>query len=194
MFTSFLIGLALSMDAFAVSVSASICTDEIPQKTCLRASLAFGIFQFAMPVIGWLLGIAFKNLIQGYDHWIAFGLLAFVGGKMIHEGIKARDPASCPDPDDEKVHGIMKTDSLLVLAFATSIDALAVGLSFSILNTAIMAPATIIGITTFVICYLGIMFGRKLKHLLGEWAEIVGGGVLVAIGLKILIEHLVKNI
>lgn len=194
MFTSFLIGLALSMDAFAVSVSASICTDEIPAKVCLRASLAFGIFQFAMPVGGWLLGIAFKDLIQGYDHWIAFGLLAFVGGKMIHEGIKARDPSSCPDPDDEKVHGIMKADSLLVLAFATSIDALAVGLSFSILNTAIMAPATIIGITTFVICYLGIMFGRKLKHLLGEWAEIVGGAVLVAIGLKILIEHLVKSI
>jgi putative Mn2+ efflux pump MntP len=194
MFTNFLIGLALSMDAFAVSVSASICTAFIPFATGLRAAFFFGLFQFAMPILGWLLGGAFKQLIQSYDHWIAFALLSFVGGKMLWEGLRARNPASCPDPEEEKSHGIMKLNTLFVLSVATSIDALAVGLSFSILGSPILGPAAVIGATTFVTCLLGVQFGKRLKGLLGEWAEIIGGSVLVAIGLKILVEHFVKQI
>ncbi|HWR10652.1 MAG TPA: manganese efflux pump MntP family protein [Rectinemataceae bacterium] len=194
MLTNFLIGLALSMDAFAVSVSASICTTAIPMAIGLRAAFFFGFFQFAMPIAGWLLGGTFKRLIQGYDHWIAFVLLAFVGGKMIYEGIRARNPKNCPDPDEEKSHGIMKLNTLILLSVATSIDALAVGLSYSVIGSPIMAPSIVIGATTFVTCALGIQFGRKLKNILEEWAEIVGGSVLVLIGLKIAIEHLIKHV
>ncbi|MFA5851958.1 MAG: manganese efflux pump MntP family protein [Spirochaetales bacterium] len=194
MLTNILIGLALSMDAFAVSVSASICSALIPLAIGLRAALFFGFFQFAMPIAGWLLGGAFRQLIQSYDHWIAFVLLAFVGGKMIRDGVRARDPASCPDPDEEKSHGIMKLNTLLLLSVATSIDALAIGLSYSILGSSIAKPAIVIGITTFVTSFLGIQFGRKLKTVLEEWAEIVGGSVLVLIGLKIAVEHIANHV
>lgn len=194
MLTSILIGIALSMDAFAVSVSASICSATIPIAIGLRAAFFFGFFQFAMPVIGWYLGGAFRQLIQGFDHWIAFILLAAVGGKMIYEGIRARAPEACPDPGEAKSHGIMRLDTLTVLAFATSIDALAVGLSYSMIGSPIYGPAAVIGVTTFLICALGIQFGRKLKTVLEEWADIAGGTVLALIGLKILIEHLAKHI
>jgi putative Mn2+ efflux pump MntP len=194
LFTSFLMGLALSMDALAVSISASICSDSIPRAVGLRAALFFGLFQFAMPLAGWLLGSAFRQYIQAYDHWIAFGLLAFVGGKMLWEGIRLRIPAFCPDPDDVKDHGIMKIHSLAILALATSIDALAVGLSLSVIGSPILWPSVIIGLTTFAVCLMGIQFGKNLKRLFGDWADIVGGIVLIGIGTKILIEHLVKNI
>ncbi len=194
LFTSFLLGLALSMDALAVSISASICTDFIPRSVGLRAASFFGIFQFAMPLAGWLLGSTFRQFIQAYDHWIAFGLLAFVGGKMLWEGIRLRIPAFCPDPDDVKDHGIMKIQSLAVLALATSIDALAVGLSLSVLGSPILWPSVIIGLTTFIICLLGIQFGKNLKRLFGDWADIVGGVVLIGIGIKILTEHLINKI
>jgi putative Mn2+ efflux pump MntP len=192
--TSFLMGLALSMDALAVSISASICTDSIPRAVSLRAAAFFGFFQFAMPLTGWLLGSTFRQLIQGYDHWIAFGLLAFVGGKMLWEGIRVRIPAYCPDPDEIKDHGIMKIHSLLLLALATSIDALAVGLSLCMIGSPILWPSVIIGVTTFVVCLLGIQFGKNLKRLFGDWADIVGGIVLIGIGTKILIEHLIAHI
>ncbi|NLX44803.1 MAG: manganese efflux pump [Treponema sp.] len=194
MLTSFLMGLALSMDALAVSISASICTDSIPRAVSLRAAAFFGFFQFAMPLTGWLLGSTFRQLIQGYDHWIAFGLLAFVGGKMLWEGIRVRIPAYCPDPDEIKDHGIMKIHSLLLLALATSIDALAVGLSLCMIGSPILWPSVIIGVTTFVVCLLGIQFGKNLKRLFGDWADIVGGIVLIGIGTKILIEHLIAHI
>ncbi len=187
-------GLALSMDALAVSISASICTDSIPRAVSLRAAAFFGFFQFAMPLTGWLLGSTFRQLIQGYDHWIAFGLLAFVGGKMLWEGIRVRIPAYCPDPDEIKDHGIMKIHSLLLLALATSIDALAVGLSLCMIGSPILWPSVIIGVTTFVVCLLGIQFGKNLKRLFGDWADIVGGIVLIGIGTKILIEHLIAHI
>jgi len=194
MLTYVLVGLALSMDAFAVSVSAAVCTDRIPTPVAIRAASFFGAFQFGMPVIGWYLGNAFRQRIQEIDHWIAFILLAAVGGKMIVEGIRARNPANCPDPDDKKPHGIMRLDTLAVLAVATSIDALAVGLSYSLIGAPIGVPALVIGITTFVTTSLGIQFGKKLKAVLEEWAEIAGGSVLILIGLKIFIEHLMKHI
>lgn len=194
MITNFLIGLALAMDAFAVSVSASICTTFIPLAIALRAAAFFGLFQFGMPVLGWLLGGTFRQYIQGFDHWIALALLAFVGGKMIYEGIRSRNPANCPDPDEEKSHGIMKLDTLFILSVATSIDAFAVGLSYNMIGTPIAGPAVTIGVVTFTTSFLGIQFGKKLKSVLEEWAEIVGGSVLVLIGLKIAVEHLLKQV
>ena len=190
----FIAGIALSMDAFAVSISAAMCTKSIPIRIALRASFFFGFFQWGMPIIGWLLGGAFKQYIQHIDHWIALALLGFVGGKMIFEGIRSRNPAHCPDPDEVKNHGIMKLDTLVILAFATSIDALAVGLSYSIIHAPILLASSIIGSTTFVTSFLGIHFGKRLRGALEEWAEILGGSVLILIGLKIVIEHLVKHI
>jgi len=194
MFTYFLVGLALSMDAFAVSVSASICMAAIPGLIAFRAALFFGLFQFGMPIAGWVLGSAFRNLIQGFDHWLAFALLAFVGGKMLIEGIRSRNPASCPDPEDAKAHGIMKLGTLTLLAVATSIDALAVGLSYNLIGSPILLPSAVIGLTTFATSLSGVIFGRKLKAVFEEWAEVLGGSVLVLIGLKILVEHLIKRI
>lgn len=194
MLSHFLISLALSMDAFAVSVSASLCLTTIPLAIAIRAALAFGFFQFGMPLLGWFLGSSFRTAIEHFDHWIAFSLLSFVGLKMVIEGIKSRDPAACPDPDEDKSHGIMHLNTLVVLAIATSIDAMAIGLSYNILGTPIFWPAVLIGITTFSVSMAGLEFGKKMKHVLEEWAEILGGSVLVLIGLKILIEHLMKGI
>lgn len=194
MLTYFLVGLALAADAFAVSVSASICTASIPLAIAMRAAAAFGLFQFGMPVAGWYLGSGFKTALQNLDHWIAFALLAFVGGKMIFEGIRSRNPAYCPDPDEANGRGIMRLGTLLVLAVATSIDALAVGLSYSMLGSPILAPSTVIGVTTLVTSFLGVQFGRKLKGFLEEWTEILGGSVLVLIGAKILLEHILRRL
>lgn len=198
MLTYILVGFALAADAFAVSVSAAACTDALPLLIGLRAAFTFGLFQFLMPVAGWLLGSAFSRLIEDFDHWIAFALLAFVGGKMLYEAIRtmhtSRGSAECPDPDDTpRVHGIMKWNTLLILALATSIDAMAVGLSYNILGNPILVPAVIIGITTFAVCLVGLEFGRRLKEVLEEWAEIVGGSVLTLIGLKIVAEHLLHG-
>jgi putative Mn2+ efflux pump MntP len=191
MLTYILVGFALAADAFAVSVSAAACTNVLPVLIGLRAAFMFGLFQFFMPIVGWLLGSAFSTYIQGFDHWIAFALLAFVGGKMLHEAIQARKKADCHDPEERpKENGIMRLDTLLVLSLATSIDAMAIGLSYSLLGEAILIPSIVIGTTTFVVCLLGIEFGKHLKEIFEEWAEIAGGSILILIGLKILIEHL----
>jgi len=175
-----LIGLSLSIDAFAVSVSAGISIRDLKIFHAVRASLFFGAFQFAMPVAGWYLGTAFAVYIQSFDHWIAFGLLAFVGGKMILESFKGSGSAA----------DIRCFSCLLTLSLATSIDALAVGLSFSILGHGIWLPAAIIGGITFVVCLSGFEFGRRIGPLLEKWAGITGGLILIGIGVKILIEHL----
>lgn len=182
------------MDAFAVSVSAAMCGTPLSRVHMARAAASFGFFQFAMPIAGWYLGSAFKSYIQEFDHWLAFALLAFVGGKMILEAIKARDPASCPDPEEAKPHGITRLDSLLLLSFATSLDAMAVGLSYNLIGAPILAPSLVIGLTTLSTCALGLRFGKGLKRLFEEWAEIAGGAVLVLIGAKILLEHLIGRI
>jgi putative Mn2+ efflux pump MntP len=188
----FLVAIGLAMDAFAVSISSGICIPDLRPRHALRAAAAFGLFQFLMPVAGWLLGSTFRDLIQGFDHWIAFGLLAVVGGKMIFESIKARNEEACED--DAKAASILSLPGLLVLSVATSIDALAVGLSYSVLGTPILLPATIIGLVTFALCVVGCEFGKRIGAKFERWATLAGGMVLVGIGAKIAIEHLVKAV
>jgi manganese efflux pump family protein len=188
MIQTLLLAAALSMDAFAVSIGTGVCIPGIKPFHAIRASLAFGLFQFAMPILGWLLGDAFRSLIQGFDHWIAFGLLALVGGKMIVESFEAKDPSSCSE--EERARGDIRNPwTLLVLAVATSIDALAVGLTYNVLGTPILAPAAVIGIVTFALCAVGIEFGKRIGARFERWSELAGGLVLVGIGAKMLIEH-----
>jgi manganese efflux pump family protein len=183
------IALALSMDALVVSIASGICGTGIKFRYALRASVSFGLFQFAMPIAGWLLGASFRNYIQGFDHWIAFGLLAIVGGKMIKESFALKDPQSCSDEEKAKTD-IRSLKTLLMLSVATSIDALAVGLSYSMLRAAILKPAAVIGLVTFGLCMVGVEFGRRIGARFERWAELAAGAVLIGIGIKILVDHL----
>jgi putative Mn2+ efflux pump MntP len=203
-----LIGLSLSMDAFTVSVGAGVSIKNLKLFHAVRASLSFGLFQFFMPVAGWLLGETVSSYITAYDHWIAFGLLAFIGGKMIAEGIRAvpRNRAESGESPGQAAHGqntgksiksagdIRDPGTLLVLSLATSIDALAVGISLSILNHSIWISAALIGGITFLVCLLGFEIGRRLRQGIGlvleKWAQFAGGLVLIGLGCKILAEHI----
>jgi putative Mn2+ efflux pump MntP len=180
-----LIGLSLSMDAFAVSISSGISDRGLKTVHILRGSFFFGAFQFIMPVIGWLLGNAFVSYINAFDHWVAFILLAFIGGKMLVGVLPRKNRGKTGG----KSVDIQNLGSLLLLAVATSIDALAVGLSFSMVNQAIYAPALIIGCITFVVCFLGFQFGKKIGVVFETGSQFVGGLILIGIGVKILLEH-----
>ncbi len=191
--TYVLIALGLSMDAFAVSVSSGICIPRLTLRHGIRAAFSFGAFQFLMPLIGWAAGTAFRDLIRDFDHWIAFGLLAFVGARMIREGLDARPDAAC-DEDELRRRNILDPGTLVLLSIATSIDALAVGLSYSILRQPIFAPAAVIGTLTFTVCLAGCEFGKRLGAVFQRWAETAGGAILIGIGVKILGEHLAKGL
>jgi putative Mn2+ efflux pump MntP len=186
MISTLLIALSLSLDAFAVSVGSGMCTKDLRRFHIFRAAFAFGLFQFLMPIIGWFLGNSFRAYIEGFDHWIAFALLAIIGIKMIIEGFDAKDD-SCPTDNKFDVKNLW---TLLVLAIATSIDALAIGLSYSLINQSIWFPAIAIGIITFAVCVLGFEFGKRIGAMFEKWAQIIGGIVLTLIGTKILLEHL----
>jgi putative Mn2+ efflux pump MntP len=175
-----LIGLSLSMDAFAVSIGSGISIKRLKVFYIIRSCFFFGFFQFIMPVAGWYLGSTLAEYIRTFDHWIAFGLLSFVGGKMIWETFHSSDAHT----------DIRSLSHLLTLSLATSIDALAVGLSFSFLGHAIWLPAAIIGCITFTVCFAGFEIGRRIGSLFEKWAGLAGGIVLIGIGAKILIEHL----
>ncbi|MFA6317026.1 MAG: manganese efflux pump MntP family protein [Elusimicrobiota bacterium] len=175
------ISLGLSMDAFAVSVTSGIAIKSLRVAHAFRIAFVFGLFQAVMPVLGWLAGLSMRGFIQGVDHWIAFGLLLFVGGKMIWEAY-SRGGEEVVDPLDAGV--------LLMLAVATSIDALAVGISFSFLKVSIALPVIVIGLVTFGMCFAGVLIGKKVGHLFERKIEVAGGVILIAIGVKILIEHL----
>ncbi|KPJ59511.1 MAG: hypothetical protein AMJ46_10870 [Latescibacteria bacterium DG_63] len=177
-----LIAVALAMDAFAVSVANGAAAKRLKVEHALTIALFFGSFQGIMPVIGWLAGTGFRSLISGIDHWVAFGLLIFVGGKMIYESAKLERPPSKNDP--------LSLYVIVLLSVATSIDALAIGLSFSFLKVEIVTPAVVIGVITFVLSLAGAFIGKRLGHFLERKIEIVGGIILIAIGFKILIEHL----
>jgi putative Mn2+ efflux pump MntP len=184
MFSVILIGFSLAMDAFAVSVSSGISIKDLKVFHAARASFFFALFQFAMPVAGWYLGMAFAVYIQAFDHWVAFGLLVLIGGKMLFEASKEKEETGGQGKD------IRSLPCLLLLSVATSIDALAVGLSFSLLGQDIWVPAILISVITFAVCLTGFEFGRRIGVLLEKRAEILGGLILIGIGVKILLEHL----
>jgi putative Mn2+ efflux pump MntP len=187
--TYIIAGFALSMDAFAVSVSSGMCVAGLTFPYALRTALAFGLFQFAMPLAGFLVGSAFSSVISAWDHWIAFGLLSVVGGRMIWEALTAKDLVSCSEEERSKLN-VLNLRVLLVLAVATSIDALAVGISYSMIGAPILLASAIIGLITFLLCLLGCEFGKRIGSRLERWAEVAGGVTLVGIGVKILVEHL----
>lgn len=180
-----LLAVSLAMDCFTVSITSGIILGKTCWRTCLVMSFYFGLFQALMPLFGWLGASRFNHLIESYDHWIAFSLLAFLGFRMIKEGI-SNDDKCCFDPTRLKV--------ILTLAVATSIDALAVGISFAFIGMgtfcSIIYPITIIGIVSFVLSIIGHLMGVYFgKHF--HWrTEIIGGVILMGIGFKILIEHL----
>jgi putative Mn2+ efflux pump MntP len=180
-----LVALSLSMDAFAVSVSSGICIPHLKKRFALRASFFFGLFQFVMPLLGWFLGSTFVGYIKAVDHWIAFGLLALIGGKMIVEGRGIKN-----SKEECKRTDIRDMKTLLVLALATSIDALAVGISFRIIGEHMIRSSAIIGALTLGVCLFGFEFGRRIGTVLEKWAEISGGIILIGIGVRILLGHL----
>lgn len=177
-----LLALGLSMDASAVSISNSLCIDKIKLKHILRMALMFAVFQGIMPLIGYFAAHNFKSVISRFDHWIAFILLVIIGGKMLHEAVKAEINQEC-----SLFSLTMKL--LFVQAVATSIDALAVGVSLSALNVNIYYSITIISIITFICCTIATLVAKRFGNLLGKRADIAGGIILIAIGVKIFIEH-----
>jgi len=179
------IAVALAMDAFAVSISYGCSPVKMHLKNAFIISFFFGAFQAFMPVIGWFSGKAFALLIKEYDHWIAFTLLLIIGLRMIIEGFKERGPEELCEQNID-----LGYKKLLVLSVATSIDALAVGLSLSLIGSPIALPAVIIGTVTFSMSFVGIRAGLKLRHVLGRKSEILGGIILIFIGSRILFEHL----
>ena len=177
-----LIAVGLAMDAGAVSMAAAAAGYAEDGRAVFRLSFHFGLFQFLMPVLGWLMGIGFVSHLGAVDHWIAFGLLAYIGGRMIREGLN-------PDPEVQKKDP-SRGMTMVLLSVATSIDALAVGLSLALLDVTIIYPAAMIGVITCGVSIAAIFFGKRLGALFGKRMEIAGGVVLLIIGVKILISHL----
>lgn len=179
-----LIAIGLSMDAFAVSVTNGLCYKNVKLKWTLGMGLCFGLFQGAMPTIGYFLGSTFAGFISRFDHYIALILLGFIGGKMLADGIKSRNESV------EKTDLGMSLGLLLVQGVATSIDALAVGVSFAMLpDVNIVMAAGFIAMITFILSIAAVFIGKKFGNLLNNKAQIVGGLILIGIGLKIFIEH-----
>jgi putative Mn2+ efflux pump MntP len=178
------VAMALAMDAFAVSVGLSVLPDGLKKSQSLRLAAFFGFFQFLMPLVGWLAGQGFLEYMRDVDHWVAFGLLLLVGGKMVAESFRNRDAAKKVLSDPTK--GL----TLILLSVATSIDAFAVGLSFAVIQQNILYPSIIIGAVAFVMTLLGTKLGPSIGKIAGKRAELLGGLILIFIGIKILTEHL----
>lgn len=175
------IALGLAADAFAVSVSSGLKIQHIKINKALKIALFFGCFQAFMPVIGWWLGLFFKDMVAAIDHWVAFGILGFLGARMIYESnqdevIKRFNP--------------LDTYTLITLSIGTSIDALAVGIGFALLKSSILPAITAIGFITFFLSFIGVFIGHKFGELFKNKIEVVGGAILITIGSKILIENL----
>lgn len=177
------LAIGLGMDAFSVAIGVGANARAISFGPVFRFSFFFGLFQVLMPIVGWSAGVSVANYIAGYDHWVAFGLLAFVGGKMIMESFNNEQPK---DNSADPTKGL----TLIILSVATSIDALAVGPSFAFLKISIFYPSIIIGIVAFLMTMIGMFFGEKLGKIFGNRVEILGGLILIGIGVKILIEHM----
>lgn len=177
----FLIAVGLSMDAFAVSVCKGLAMPKCTFKKAAIVGLWFGGFQALMPAIGYVLGAQFQEAIASIDHWIAFVLLALIGGNMIHEAL---------DNDEEEADASLNVKNMFLLAVATSIDALAIGITFAFLKVNIIPAVCFIGIVTFIISFAGVKIGNVFGARYKNKAEIVGGIILILLGLKILLEHL----
>lgn len=177
-----LISIGLAMDAFAVSVCKGLSMKKMDWKKTIIIGLWFGVFQAGMPVIGYILGSKFEHLIVSIDHWIIFALLSFIGIKMIKEALSEEVEGGCNDDIGVK--------TMLVLALATSIDALAVGITFAFLNTNIVFATLMIGIITWALSILGVKIGNKFGDKYQSKAEFAGGLILILLGIKILLEHL----
>ena len=179
----FLIAVSLSMDAFTVSVCKGLSMKKAEYKYGFTLAFSFGFFQALMPAIGYYLGVYFENYIKTFDHWIAFLLLLFIGGKMIADALKGTD--------EEVGNSSRSLKEVFVLSVATSIDALAVGITFAFLNVEnIFIAFGLIGVITFALSFIGVVLGNKLGSKFGKYATLAGGLILVAIGSKILLEHL----
>jgi len=176
------VAFGLAMDAFAVSITSGLTIKRLRISHALRIGIAFGGFQALMPVVGWLVGLSLRDLISDVDHWVAFGLLSFVGCKMIYGSLQMESHKKRIDP--------LNVCVLFMLSVATSIDALAVGVSFAFLKVSIVTPVVVIGIVTFLLSFAGVYVGNRLGHFFEKKIEIVGGLVLIGIGIKILVEHL----
>ena len=175
-----LVGIGLSMEAAAVAMSNGICMDKPKFKTAFLIAFFFGLFQGVMPLIGYFAGSTFSNFISNIDHWVAFGLLSVIGGKMVVDSFK----------DEKQECKFITIRLLIVQAIATSIDALAVGVTFAVMSVNILSAVSIIAITTFSISLASVYIGKKFGSFLESKAELLGGIILVGIGVKILIEHL----
>jgi manganese efflux pump family protein len=179
--TVIVIAVGLAMDALAVSIATGAASKQLRIDHALRMAFFFGSFQAIMPLIGSFAGLALKGMITSIDHWIAFVLLSIIGAKMIYESFKLKDTGNTANAESMKV--------LLILSIATSIDALAVGVTLSLITSSILLAATVIGITTFILSLLGTQIGRKVGHFFENKIEVVGGLILIAIGIKIVVEH-----
>jgi len=182
-FEIIIIALGLAMDAAAVSLAAAAAGFAKDARAIFRLSFHFGLFQFLMPVAGWLMGISFVAHFKAFDHWIAFFLLAFVGGRMIWEGMDKSSETRTKDPS--------RGMTMVMLSVATSIDALAVGLSLAMLDVTIWYPSVMIGVITAAMSFVAIKIGAKLGGLFGKRMEIFGGIILLFIGSRILYAHLI---
>ena len=178
-----LIAISLSIDCFAVAISISISLKTPSPLQISRVALSFGVFQALMTLIGWLIGQTIVGLIEAYDHWLAFGLLTFIGLRMFREAFRSKG-------DEKNNVDMTKGLILLGLAIATSIDALAVGLTFSLLEVNIALASSVIGITAVLATIIGFALGKRVGKLFGKRAEAIGGVVLIAIGLRILLTHI----
>lgn len=180
----FLIGVGLSADAFSVAVCKGLNMRKLNLKHAYIIAVFFGGFQAIMPLIGYLLGTSFSSYIESFDHWVAFVLLVFIGGKMAMEALRDKE-----DGGEEKTD-VLKIGELTIMSIATSIDALAVGITFAFLKVNILLSVLLIGVTTFALSLAGVLIGNKFGARYKNKAELAGGIILVLIGVKILLEHL----
>ena len=176
--STFAIAVGLAMDAFSVSLAGGAALKKDIAKTALLTGLMFGFFQFAMPVIGWIVGAPVSSIINPFGYWIVVALFFFIGGKMIYDAVKG----------EEEGVSLIGFKVLTLLAIATSIDALAVGISYGLLGEAILLPSVIIGIVAFAFSFAGVLAGHKLSDVLGSKMEIFGGVILILIGVKFLLD------
>lgn len=184
-FEIILISIGLAMDAFGVSIGKGLTMPVGENGRKVTLAFLFGLFQFLMPLIGWLIGRQFIDVISDWDHWIIFGLLGYLGIAMIREGLSDDDDED--DDDDKQFLGVWE---MMMLSVVTSLDAMAVGLTFAFLPINVWEASTMIGVITFGISLVGVYLGKFMGRFVGKYADIVGGGVLILIGTKILLQHL----